>query len=342
MADPLELRDELERTLALAAEEATAYAVAALGRAGARARASTAGLEGLDGPLPETGAGARARGRGARRAWSRRGDAVERPAVLSLRHRRHDPGGARRRLAHLGLRPGRLRLGLVAARLAGRGGRGSLAARAVRAPRRVRRRAGHRGDDGELHRADRRPQLVGRARRASTPTTTGSPGAPPPRILSSGYVHPSAVQAVGMLGLGRANVAALRPRRRRPARPRRARRRRSPSGGPAIVIANAGEVNAGDFDPIAEMAELAREHDAWLHVDGAFGLFARLAPESRALTDGDRARRLDHRRRSQVAQRPLRLRRLVRARAGAPGAGAQHRRAVPALAPTTRARTSAS
>ena len=43
------------------------------------------------------------------------------------------------------------------------------------------------------------------------------------------------------------------------------------------MIANAGEVNAGDFDPIAEIAELTREHDAWLHVDGAFGLFARLA-----------------------------------------------------------------
>jgi glutamate/tyrosine decarboxylase-like PLP-dependent enzyme len=37
------------------------------------------------------------------------------------------------------------------------------------------------------------------------------------------------------------------------------------------VIANAGEVNAGDFDPIADVAELCEQHDAWLHVDGAFG-----------------------------------------------------------------------
>jgi len=58
------------------------------------------------------------------------------------------------------------------------------------------------------------------------------------------------------------------------------------SADPAIVIANAGEVNAGDFDPIAAMADLATEHGAWLHVDGAFGLFARLAPESRELTEG--------------------------------------------------------
>jgi glutamate/tyrosine decarboxylase-like PLP-dependent enzyme len=52
------------------------------------------------------------------------------------------------------------------------------------------------------------------------------------------------------------------------------------------VIANAGEVNGGDFDPIAEMAELCDGRPAWLHVDGAFGLFARLAPETRALTNG--------------------------------------------------------
>ena len=55
---------------------------------------------------------------------------------------------------------------------------------------------------------------------------------------------------------------------------------------PAILIGNAGDVNSGDFDPLAEMAELAERHGAWLHVDGAFGLFARLAPATRALTDG--------------------------------------------------------
>jgi glutamate/tyrosine decarboxylase-like PLP-dependent enzyme len=55
---------------------------------------------------------------------------------------------------------------------------------------------------------------------------------------------------------------------------------------PAIVIANAGEVNAGDFDPIADVADLCEGHRAWLHVDGAFGLFARLAPGTRALTEG--------------------------------------------------------
>jgi glutamate/tyrosine decarboxylase-like PLP-dependent enzyme len=104
-------------------------------------------------------------------------------------------------------------------------------------------------------------------------------------VLTSGYVHPSAVQAIGMLGIGRDGV-------RRLARDGAGRLDLEAladalaSGGPAILIANAGEVNAGDFDPIAAMADLAAEHDAWLHVDGAFGLFARIAPESRALTEG--------------------------------------------------------
>jgi glutamate/tyrosine decarboxylase-like PLP-dependent enzyme len=114
----------------------------------------------------------------------------------------------------------------------------------------------------------------------------GMAGAPPPLIVSGGYLHPSAVQAIGMLGLGRGRI-------RRFARDDAGRvdvealeSSLSSHGGPAIVIANAGEVNTGDFDPIAELADVAERHDAWLHVDGAFGLFARLVPETRGLTAG--------------------------------------------------------
>ena len=57
-------------------------------------------------------------------------------------------------------------------------------------------------------------------------------------------------------------------------------------GAPAILIGNAGEVNAGEFDPLEALADLAEEHGAWLHVDGAFGLFARLSPRSAALAAG--------------------------------------------------------
>jgi len=109
---------------------------------------------------------------------------------------------------------------------------------------------------------------------------------PPAVILSGGYLHSSAVQAVGMLGFGRGNI-------RRLARDDVGRldlaaleSELKQAAAPAIVIANAGEVNAGDFDPIADVADLCERHRAWLHVDGAFGLFARLTPGTRALTEG--------------------------------------------------------
>jgi glutamate/tyrosine decarboxylase-like PLP-dependent enzyme len=97
----------------------------------------------------------------------------------------------------------------------------------------------------------------------------------------------SSLKALAMLGIGRGNVRTL-------ARDGVGRldvagledALRALDGAPAIVVANAGEVNAGDFDPIDEMADLAERHDAWLHVDGAFGLFARLSPRSGALAEG--------------------------------------------------------
>ena len=113
----------------------------------------------------------------------------------------------------------------------------------------------------------------------------GVRGLPPPAIFSSGYVHASAVQAVGMLGLGRGSVQRLAEDGVGRLDLEALRRALSEASTPAILIANAGEVNAGDFDPIAEMADLAEEHGSWLHVDGAFGLFARLAPGTRALTE---------------------------------------------------------
>ncbi|HEY1484466.1 MAG TPA: pyridoxal-dependent decarboxylase, partial [Micromonosporaceae bacterium] len=56
--------------------------------------------------------------------------------------------------------------------------------------------------------------------------------------------------------------------------------------GPAVIIGNAGDVNTGDFDPIADLADLAAEHGAWLHIDGAFGAFAALSPRTAHLVAG--------------------------------------------------------
>ena len=114
----------------------------------------------------------------------------------------------------------------------------------------------------------------------------GLAGLPQVPVLSSRFIHISALKALAMLGVGRDRVtdcsgadgsfdlqalqAALK----------------TLDGAPAIVVANAGEVNAGHFDPIRQVTEIAREHRAWIHVDGAFGLFARLSPRTAGLADG--------------------------------------------------------
>ncbi len=56
--------------------------------------------------------------------------------------------------------------------------------------------------------------------------------------------------------------------------------------GPTIVVAEAGNVNSGAFDPIADIVSTARDHGAWVHVDGAFGLWARASDRRRHLADG--------------------------------------------------------
>ena len=56
--------------------------------------------------------------------------------------------------------------------------------------------------------------------------------------------------------------------------------------GPAIVIAQAGQMNTGAFDPMPAIVQACRRHGAWLHVDGAFGLWARAVPEMSEITAG--------------------------------------------------------
>src|SRR5207247_6813697 len=105
--------------------------------------------------------------------------------------------------------------------------------------------------------------------------------------FGSGYVHPSDVKALGMLGIGRAQVHEL-------ARDSIGRldvealeaALAALNGAPSVGIGSAGEVNAGDFDPIATMADLAQRYGAWFHVDGAFGLFAALSDRTKHLVEG--------------------------------------------------------
>ena len=65
---------------------------------------------------------------------------------------------------------------------------------------------------------------------------------------------------------------------------------------PTIVLTQAGQVNTGAIDPIGEIAASARETSAWIHVDGAFGLWARACPETRRYVEGvEKARLLGER-----------------------------------------------
>ena len=115
----------------------------------------------------------------------------------------------------------------------------------------------------------------------------GLAGLPPIPVLTSGFVHASSLKALAMLGVGRNQVRSFpADKTGRLDLSVLERELERLEGGPSIVIANAGEVNAGHFDPIADMGRLAREHNAWLHVDGAFGLFARISPRTAALAEG--------------------------------------------------------
>ena len=110
-------------------------------------------------------------------------------------------------------------------------------------------------------------------------------------VLASGIAHVSAIKALAMLGIGRRQVRTLAAdgTGRLDIDAMEAELRKQ-DGAPAILLATAGEPNAGAFDPIDEMADLARTYSAWLHVDGAFGVFAAVSPATRHLVRGlDRA-----------------------------------------------------
>ena len=99
-------------------------------------------------------------------------------------------------------------------------------------------------------------------------------GAPPVTVVVGEEAHPSLIKSLGLLGLGRRRVARVpvdgQGRMRAAALPR--------LGGPAILCAQAGNVNTGAIDPIGELCDAAHGAGAWVHVDGAFGLWAAAAP----------------------------------------------------------------
>ena len=107
-------------------------------------------------------------------------------------------------------------------------------------------------------------------------------GAPEIQVIVGEEGHPSMIKALGMLGLGRERVVKVpvdgQGRMRADALPE--------VRGPAIVCIQAGNVNTGAFDPAVEIVPLARAMGAWVHVDGAFGLWAKVSPHHAHLATG--------------------------------------------------------
>ena len=106
-------------------------------------------------------------------------------------------------------------------------------------------------------------------------------GAPPITVIVGAEAHPTLIKSLGMLGLGRSRVTRL------PADAQgRLRVEALPEiSGPTIICAQVGNVNTGACDDVAQLRARAGA-DAWLHVDGAFGLWARAAPSRAHLVRG--------------------------------------------------------
>ena len=116
---------------------------------------------------------------------------------------------------------------------------------------------------------------------------TGLSGLPQMPVLTSGFVHASSIKVLSTQGIGRRNVQRFkRDAFGRVDLDAMRQALKELGGKPALMIVNAGEVNGGEFDPVNDMIDLAREHNCWVHVDGAFGLFARLSPRTEHLVQG--------------------------------------------------------
>lgn len=107
-------------------------------------------------------------------------------------------------------------------------------------------------------------------------------GAPPITVVVGAEAHPTLFKALGVVGLGRNRVVKVpvdgQGRMRADQLP--------PIAGPTIVCVQSGNVNTGAFDPADEICDRVEGTGAWVHVDGAFGLWARTAPTRAAYARG--------------------------------------------------------
>ena len=141
-------------------------------------------------------------------------------------------------------------------------------------------------------------------------------GAPAVRIVCGDQAHATIYSSLRLLGLGAETPIRIPADDQGRMHPDALATTLAADDGPTIVCAQAGNVATGAFDAFGPIADACAQHGAWLHVDGAFGLWAAAAPATRAPHRGRRACGLLGRRCAQVAQCALRRRNGDRRRPG--------------------------
>ncbi|MFS0893790.1 pyridoxal phosphate-dependent decarboxylase family protein [Microbacterium sp. 179-I 3D3 NHS] len=115
---------------------------------------------------------------------------------------------------------------------------------------------------------------------------SGLRGAPPLRFVVGADRHGSVDRATRFLGMGRSELTIVESDDQGRMRPDALDAALADGDGPLIVCLQAGEVHTGAFDDFAALIPLAKRHGAWVHVDGAFGLWAAASDSLRPLTSG--------------------------------------------------------
>lgn len=109
-------------------------------------------------------------------------------------------------------------------------------------------------------------------------------------IFASDILHASGVKVLSLLGFGSKSIQKI-ANKSGTFDLEELEKKLINLNSPSIIVAVAGEPNAGFFDPIPELVELAKKYNAWLHIDGAFGMFAKILPEtSHLLKNSEMAR----------------------------------------------------
>lgn len=116
--------------------------------------------------------------------------------------------------------------------------------------------------------------------------TDGLQGAPLVRVIAGAERHSTIDRALRYLGLGTSRIELIDVDDQGRMDAGAFARVLGEDAGPTIVCTQAGNVNSGSFDPIGALADIAHEHGAWVHVDGAFGLWAAASESHRHLLEG--------------------------------------------------------